>query len=402
MRSPRETQAWESESTMSDTYLDHNATTPPLPAVIDAILDCLRGDWANPSSTHREGIAARRRIELARESIGRLIGCRPRDLLLCSGGTEAANLALRGSLHAQSGRTAIATSRHEHSAVRETAEALGKSGTTVHWLEHGDDGRIDLDALETLLVADGDSIAVLSVMWVNNETGVIQPVPEIGRLCREHGVRFHTDAVQAVGRMPVDCASLDVDLLSFAAHKFHGPKGAGGLFVSRGTRLAPGITGGSQERERRGGTENVAAIAGMGVAADAATAWMESASWAELESRRDGFEAAVRAACPAVAVTGGRAPRLWTTSNLGFPRLSAEAILMSLSERGIAASAGAACASGSLEPSPILLAMGVPEAIAHGSVRFSFSRETTNDEIARGVAAIGEVVERLARDLPAS
>jgi cysteine desulfurase len=370
--------------------------------VVDTMLECLRGDWANPSSTHREGIAARRRIELARESVAGLIGCRPRDLLLCSGGTEAANLALRGSLHAQPHRTAIATSRHEHSAVRETAESLGKSGTRVHWLEHHADGTIDLEALEALLVAEGDSIAVLSVMWVNNETGVIQPVPEIGRCCREHGVRFHTDAVQAVGRMPVDCAALDVDLLSFAAHKFHGPKGAGGMFVARGTRLEPGITGGSQERDRRGGTENVAAIAGMGVAADAATAWMASASWSELEARRDGFEAAVRAACPEVVVNGSGAPRLWTTANLGFPRLSAEAILMSLSERGIAASAGAACASGSLEPSPILLAMGVPEAVAHGSVRFSFSRETTDHEISTGVAAIGEVIRRLARDLPVS
>ncbi|MAB72442.1 MAG: cysteine desulfurase NifS [Planctomycetaceae bacterium] len=389
---------------MSETYLDHNATTPPLPAVVDTMLECLRGDWANPSSTHREGIAARRRIELARESVARLIGCRPRDLLLCSGGTEAANLALRGSLQSQPDRTAIATSRHEHSAVRETAESLGKSGTTVHWLEHADDGTIDLDALEGLLVAEGDSIAVLSVMWVNNETGVIQPVPEIGRLCREHGVRFHTDAVQAVGRMPVDCASLDVDLLSFAAHKFHGPKGAGGMFVSRGTRLTPEITGGSQERDRRGGTENVAAIAGMGIAADAAASWIasEPSPWQALERRRDDFEAAVREACPEVVVNGGDAPRLWTTSNLGFPRLSAEAVLMSLSERGIAASAGAACASGSLEPSPILLAMGVPEAVAHGSVRFSFSRETTGDEISTGVAAIGAVVARLARDLPAS
>ena len=385
---------------MSDTYLDHNATTPPLPAVVDAMLDCLRGEWANPSSTHREGIAARRRIELARESVARLIGCRPRDLLLCSGGTEAANLAIRGSLGVRPGRDGIATSRQEHSAVRETAESLERSGTRVHWLEHAGDGRIDLDALESLLVAHGDSIAVLSVMWVNNETGVIQPVPEIGRLCREHGVRFHTDAVQAVGRMPVDCASLDVDLVSFAAHKFHGPKGAGGMFVSRGTRLEPGITGGSQERDRRGGTENVAAIAGMGVAADAATAWMASdpSPWRDLEGRRDAFEAAVRDAWPEVVVNGGRAPRLWTTSNLGFPRLAAEAILMSLSERGIAASAGAACASGSLEPSPILLAMGVPEVIAHGSVRFSFSRETTDGEISTGVSAIAEVLGRLAGD----
>lgn len=299
---------------------------------------------------------------------------------------------------------AIATSRLEHSAVRDTALKLEAEGVRVHWLEHRPDGLVDLDALEALLSSHGDSLTILSLMWVNNETGVIQPIAEVGRLCREHGVRFHTDAVQAVGRMPVDVASLDVDLLSFAAHKFHGPKGAGGMFVGRGVRLHPAITGGSQERDRRGGTENVAAYAGMGVAADHAHGWLERGeeTMRSLQGRRDRFEDRVRSSIPSMVVNGSDAPRLWTTSSLGFPRLAAEGILMALSERGVSASAGAACASGSLEPSPVLLAMGVEEGVAHGSLRFSFARDTSEDELETAATTIAQVVASIARDLPSS
>lgn len=381
-------------------YLDHNATTPPLPEVVDAVVACLENDWANPSSVHRSGVAARRRVELARESVAHLLGCRPRDVLLCSGGTEAANLALHGSMAAQPSKLAIATSRLEHSAVRDTAERLEKKGTPVHWVTHRPDGLVDLEAFESLLSQHAATLALVSVMWVNNETGVIQPVEKIGRLCREHGVRFHTDAVQAVGRMPVDCASLDVDLLSFAAHKFHGPKGAGGMFVSRGTRLEPQMTGGSQERDRRGGTENVPAIVGMGVAAGAAANWLAGDGIAAAAALRDAFEHGVRAGRPDLVINGDGSPRLWTTSSIGFPRLAAEGLLLLLSERGVFASAGAACASGSLEPSPVLLAMGIPEAVAHGSVRFSISRSTTRAEIDAAIPLVIDVANILARELP--
>ena len=381
-------------------YLDHNATTPPLPEVVDAVVACLENDWANPSSVHRSGVAARRRVELARESVAPLLGCRPRDLLLCSGGTEAANLALHGSMAAQPSKLAIATSRLEHSAVRDTAERLEKKGTPVHWVTHRPDGLVDLEAFESLLSQHAATLALVSVMWVNNETGVIQPVEKIGRLCREHGVRFHTDAVQAVGRMPVDCASLDVDLLSFAAHKFHGPKGAGGMFVSRGTRLEPQMTGGSQERDRRGGTENVPAIVGMGVAAGAAANWLAGDGIAAAAALRDAFEHGVRAGRPDLVINGDGSPRLWTTSSIGFPRLAAEGLLLLLSERGVFASAGAACASGSLEPSPVLLAMGIPEAVAHGSVRFSISRSTTRAEIDAAIPLVIDVANILAQELP--
>lgn len=384
-------------------YLDHNATTRPIPAVVEAMTDCLVEGWANPSSTHRDGLASRHRVELAREQVARLVGCRPRDLLLCSGGTESANLAIRGLLDGSGGR-GLATSRLEHSAVRDTAERLADRGTPVHWLTHRPDGLIDLDALEALLVAHGDELALVSVMWVNNETGIIQPIAEIGRLCREHGVRFHTDAVQAAGRMPIDLASLEVDLASVAAHKFHGPKGAGALFVGRGVRLDPQITGGGQERDRRGGTSNVPAIVGMGVAAEAAKDWLDSldptAPFAALESRRDRFESTIRetlAGVVEVATNGGDAPRLWTTANLGFTRLAAEGMLIAMSERGVMASAGAACSSGSLEPSPILLAMGVPETVAHGSIRFSFARDTTDAEIDEAIPIVAEVVRAIAR-----
>ncbi len=392
-------------------YLDHNATPPPLPAVLDAMSACLRDDWANPSSTHRDGIAARRRIELARDQVAGLLGCRARDLLLCSGGTEAANLALRGSIAMMPDRKAIATSRLEHSAVRETAERLAKSGCVVHWIEHEADGTVNLDAFESMLDAHAADLSIVSVMWVNNETGVVQPIRRIGRLCREHGVRFHTDAVQAVGRMPIDVASLDVDLLSFASHKFHGPKGAGGMFVGRGVRLEPAITGGSQERDRRGGTENVAAIVGMGVAAEEASKWLNridgdpeaTDSERGLEARQARFESGVREALAGtseVQVNGGDARRLWTTSSLAFPRLAAEGMLMAMSERGLMASAGAACASGSLEPSPVLLAMGVPERLAHGSIRFSFSRFTTDAEIEEAIGLVTSIVESISRTLP--
>ena len=385
------------------TYLDHNATTPPLPEVLEVVESCLREDWGNPSSTHRAGIAARRRIELARDQVARLIGCRARDLLLCSGGTEAANLALRGVLATAGDRSAIATSRLEHSAIRDTAERLEKEGASVHWIKHRSDGVVDLEAFESMLAKHGDEIAIASVMWVNNETGIIQPIVEIGRLCREHGVRFHTDAVQAVGRMPVDVASLDVDLVSFAAHKFHGTKGAGGLFVGRGVKLEPSITGGGQERDRRGGTENVPAIAGMGMAAELAAAWLKrvaddpaaSDSIPALEARRDRFESGVRVALEGISevqANGVDAPRLWTTSSLAFPRLAAEGLLMSMSERDLMASAGAACASGSLEPSPVLLAMGVPEPLAHGSIRFSYSRFTSDAEIEAAIEVVTQAV----------
>jgi cysteine desulfurase len=252
----------------------------------------------------------------------------------------------------------------------------------------------DLDALEALLATRADEIALVSLMWANNETGVITDIARAGALCRAAGVRFHTDATQWVGKMPTDLAALQVDLASFAAHKFHGPKGVGALYVRRHVRIAPQTFGGPQERERRGGTENTAAVVGMGVAADLARTWLAGGGIAHGTALRDRFERSVCDATGAV-VHGASAPRLWNTTNVGFARLEAEAILMLLSERGVFASAGAACSSGSLDPSPVLLAMGIAPELAHGSIRFSLSRESTEVECAEAARRVVAGVHRL-------
>ncbi|MFO0828896.1 MAG: cysteine desulfurase family protein [Phycisphaerales bacterium] len=382
-------------------YLDNNATTQPLPAVIEAMRECLERSWANPSSVHRQGIEARRRVELAREAVARLVGCQERELVFTSGGTEAANLAILGSLEAAPERNVLITSRLEHSAVRETAAAWERRGGTVIWAQHEASGVVDGSWLASTLRAQATRIGLVSLMWVNNETGVIQPVDSIGALCREHGVRFHTDATQWVGKMPTDLASMQIDLASFAAHKFHGPKGVGALYARRGVRFARQVIGGPQERDRRGGTENVPGIAGFGVAADAAREWLATAERDRLASERDRLEAALRGRCDDASVTGAAAPRLWNTTNVGFRRLEAEAILILLSERGVCASAGAACSSGSLDPSPVLLAMGVPADVAHGSIRLSLSRHTTTDELDRAIEEIAESIAKLRRGMAA-
>jgi cysteine desulfurase len=380
---------------MDAIYLDNNATTRPALEVIDAVIAALREDWANPSSVHRAGQAVRQKVELAREAVCGLLGCRDRELIFTSGATESVNLAIAGSLHASGGRSVFVTSKLEHSAVRETAEALSARGVEVVWLPNDAGGLIDRDSLRELLGRRGRDVAVVSIMWVNNETGVIQPIDQIGAICREFGVRFHSDITQGVGKLPIDLASLPVDLASFSAHKFHGPKGVGGLYVGRGVRVQRQISGGPQERDRRGGTENVPGIIGCGVAASLASAWLSTRQAPELEKMKDHFEQSVLGRVDACEINGRTSPRIWTTTNIGFDRLEAEAILLLLSERGVFASAGAACSSGSLDPSPVLLAMGVRSTLAHGSIRFSMSRNTTQDELERAVDLVSDAVSRL-------
>ena len=382
-------------------HLDHNATTRPTPEVVAAMRDALERCWGNPSSVHRSGIEARQQVELARAAVARLLGCRDREIVFTSGGTESANLAIVGTLEhfAGSSRRVLVTSRLEHSAVRECATHAASRGFEVCWVQHRSDGVIDLDALRELLAARASEIALVSLMWANNETGVIAPIAEIGAICREHGVRSHCDAVQWAGRLPIDFGSLPIDLLTFSGHKFHGPKGVGGLVVRGGVRIATQIIGGPQERERRGGTENVPGIVGLGVAAERAIEAIADGSWTRLASLRDRFERGVLERCAGAVVNGDSAPRTPNTTNLGFPRLEAEAILVVLSERGVYASAGAACSSGSLDPSPVLLAMGVPSEIAHGSVRFSLGPETTVEEIDRAIDEVASAVGRLARSM---
>ena len=254
---------------------------------------------------------------------------------------------------------------------------------------------IPVEALGSLVEKRGAQIGLVSIMWVNNETGVVQPVQAIGEICRRHGVRFHTDATQLVGKMPLDVSALPIDLLSFAAHKFHGPKGVGALYVRRGVRVQAQVIGGPHERQRRGGTENTAAIIGFGVAARLAGQWLASAEAADAGRDRDALEQGLLKRVGGVTVNGAGAPRMWDTTNVAFADLDAEPILLMLSERGVCASAGAACASGSLEASLVLRAMGVPQTAAEGSIRFGLSRETTRAEIDQALDIIVDVIERL-------
>lgn len=393
-------------------YLDNNATTQPLPEVADAVDEASRELWANPSSVHRFGQQVRQRIELARQSVADLINAKPRELIFTSGGTESDNLALFGV--APLNQLTLITTRVEHAAVREPAEFIEKQGGTVAYAKVDQDGVVSVDDLRALLGehATPGRATLVSIQWANNETGVIQPIAAIADVLqarREHAVEqgdrikllLHLDATQAVGKLPVDIVQAGCDLLTLAAHKLHGPKGIGTLWVRRGVRLQPTHFGGAQELERRGGTENVPGILGMGVAAEHANTFVQdTAEIARLQSLRDRLEQGICQALPNTVINSGGAERLWNTTNLGFPGIEAEAILLGLSEQGICASAGAACSSGSLDPSPVLLAMGIPEPIAHGSVRFSLSRMTTSAEIDRALEVVPKVVGRLMKTLP--
>ena len=382
-------------------YLDNNATTRPAAEVVTAMTEALQSEWGNPSSMHRAGQAARRAVELARESVCQLIGCKDRELIFTSGGTEAANLAILGSLNARSKRKILVTSRLEHSAVRDLAEKLANDGTEVIWIPNTASGLVELDALHDLLIQRASEIALVSIMWANNETGVIQPIDRIGSLCREQGVRFHTDATQWVGKMPTDVSVLPIDLLTCAAHKFHGPTGIGALYVGSSVRIDAQTIGGGQERGRRAGTENVAGIVGFGVAAKIGQAWLETNGREQIATLRDSFEQRILATIPDSSINAVAAPRLWDVTNIAFARLEAEAILLMLSERGVCASAGAACSSGSIEPSAVLLAMGIAPELADGSIRFSLSRDTTQQEIDQAGEIISQVVAKLRGSLAA-
>ena len=400
-------------------YLDNNATTRPAPEVVAACTEALEQYWANPSSVHRLGQQARQRVELARQQVAQLLDCEPRDVIFTSGGTEANNLAVRGLLEASLRTDApgvLITTPVEHSAVREPAEQYAQAGGVVEQLPIDENGLVQVAALGELLnqyAATGRPVLV-SVQWANNETGAIQPIERLAQTVNEARaaakqaghrpkVHFHTDATQAVGKLPVDVKRAGVDLLTTAAHKFHGPKGVGALYVRSGVRLRAVQRGGPQEREKRGGTENTPAILGFGAAAELAREFVaDESKIAELQALRDRFEQGVCEAVPNTVVNAGGVdvPRLWNTSNIAFPGLEAEAILLGLSERGVCASAGAACSSGSLEPSPVLQAMGLAEPVAHGSVRFSLSRQTTAAEIDEAVRIVPEVVGKLGQTMP--
>ena len=372
-------------------HLDNNATTSPLDSVVTAMLPFHRTEYANPSNVHRLGQRVRHSVESAREQVAGLLNAELREVVFTSGGTESVNLAIRGVLAAEPARRHLITSAVEHNAVHRLAAQLAREKYHVDRIGVDHEGRLDLNELEDKLTED---TALISIMHANNETGVLFDVLRVCEIAARHGVRVHVDAVQSVGRVPVDVRELPVHLLSLSAHKMHGPKGAGALFVRRRTRLMPVMVGGRQERDLRPGTENVPAIVGFGVAAEEA-ARLPAESIETTRRLRDDFEARVRAAIPIARVIGAGAHRVCNTANIGFERLQAEALLILLSERGVYASAGAACSGGSLEPSHVLQAMGIDPKIAHGAIRFSLSRFTTAAEIDRAVEVLAEVVPRV-------
>jgi cysteine desulfurase len=380
---------------MDSIYLDNNATTKPAPQVVEAMLPYLTEWYGNPSSVHRFGQRSRQAIDEARSQIAIAIGCVDSELLFTGGGTEAVNTAIRGILASRGPRKRIVTSTVEHSATRELCAQLVKDGAEVTEVPVDRGGTLDLDRLRDSI---NDDTALVTLMWANNETGVLFPVGQIAEICRERRVPFHCDGTQAVGKIPANVAESQIDAMSLASHKFHGPKGVGAIFVRRGLRMRPLLIGGPQERNRRGGTENVPGIIGMGKAAELAVdALPKMQGVAEL---RDRLEREILSGIEDSHVNGRTDQRLPNTTNIGFARLEAEAILLLLSEKGVYASAGAACSSGSLEPSHVLKAMKIDDRVAHGAIRFSLSRYTTPEEIDRTLYILPGIIARLRSVLP--
>lgn len=378
-------------------YLDNNATTKPAPEVVAAMLPYLTDLYANPSSVHRFGQQARHAIDESRARVAELVGCAESELLFTGGGTESINTAIRGILAARTPRKRIVTSSVEHSATRELCQQLSKEGNEIFEIPVDSRGALDFDMLPAALT---EETALVSIMWANNETGVMFEVDRIAEICRAKRVPFHCDATQAVGKVPVDFKAVGMDAASFASHKFHGPKGVGALYTRKGLRFRPLLIGGPQERGRRGGTENVAGIVGMGLAAELARRALPEMP--RVSALRDRLEREILSTIEDTHVIGRTDLRIPNTTNIGFAQLEAEAILLLLSEQGICASAGAACSSGSLEPSHVLLAMKIDERIAHGAIRFSLSRYTTDAEIDRALEVLPGVISRLRAVLPVS
>ena len=378
---------------MQRIYLDHNATTPLTPAVLERMTRTLADVWGNPSSVHHFGQKAKAVLDDARAEVAQLIGAEPTEVVFTGSGTESDNLAVRGAAEAllPAGRRHIIVSAIEHEAVLNTVKALAKRGWQVTLLPVDDRGIVDVDALRQALT---DDTALVSVMHANNEIGTIQPITALAALTRERGALFHTDAVQSAGKIPIDVRTLGVDLLSVSAHKFCGPKGVGALWIRRGLRLVPVLTGGKHERSRRAGTENVAGIAGMGAAALDARLRLDTEG-TRLSALRDHLEASVLATIPGTAVNGAREPRVGNTTNISFDRIEAESLLIALDLEGIAVSTGSACSSGTLEPSHVLKAMGLPVHRTQNSIRFSLGKDTTPADIERVLAVLPGVVDKL-------
>jgi cysteine desulfurase len=374
---------------MRRVYLDNNATTPVLPEVFDAMRPFYLEQFGNASSIHHYGQHARAAVEKARASVAVLLNARPAEIVFTSGGTEADNLGIFGLV--QRGDHII-TSTIEHSAVMNTCKRLEQMGCEVTYVPVNARGEIYAGNVEAAL---RPNTRLISIMMANNETGVVQPVEEIGKIAHEADVFFHTDAVQAAGKVPVDVQKIACDALSISGHKIHAPQGTGALFIKKGTLIQPQIYGGSHERQRRAGTENLPGIVGMGKAAEVAKQWLESGGPEKMASMRDHLEHSILHAMEDVGVNGQGAPRVPNTTNLWFDHVEGEALVIALDLKGLAVSSGAACSSGAIEPSHVLLAMGLPHQRARASIRISLGKQTTQEDIEFAIKVIPETVSRL-------
>ena len=374
-------------------YLDHNATTPLDLEVADRMAHALREVWGNASSVHHFGQQAKAALDEARGQVASLLGAEASEVVFTAGGTESDNLAIRGAADAiePSGRKHLVTSAIEHEAVLNTVKSLARRGWRITVVPVDAGGVVSIDRLREAMT---DDTALVSVMHANNEIGTIQPIAGLAAVAHEHGALFHTDAVQSAGKIPIDVRALGVDLLSIAGHKFYGPKGTGALWVKRGVRLIAPITGGRQERSRRAGTENVPALVGFGVAA-ALAKQKASTDGPRLAALRDRLEAGILASISGTERNGAAEPRVANTTNISIDRIEAESILIGLDLAGIAVSSGSACSSGTLEPSHVLKAMGLPHPRTLGSIRFSFGTSNTDADVDRVLEALPPLVEKL-------
>lgn len=376
---------------MNVIYMDNNATTQVAPEVLEDMLPYFAEFYGNPSSMHTFGGMVEQKIVEARERLARLLSASPEEIIFTSCGTESDNTAIRAAILSNPDKKHIVTSRVEHPAVKNLFEYLAKNGYRVTFVPVDRKGLLDLDYLYKNLSED---TAVVSLMWANNESGVIFPIEEIGTVLKEKGIVFHTDAVQAVGKIPIDLKHVNVDMLSLSGHKLHGPKGIGALYVRKGTKFSPFLIGGHQEKGRRGGTENAASIIGLGKASELAVRNISSEN-IRVKKLRDKLETEILNRIPNAMINGDREDRLPNTTSIAFEFVEGESILLMMDEYGICASSGSACTSGSLEPSHVLRAMGVPFTAAHGSVRFSLSIYNTEEEVDFVIEKLPPIIERL-------
>lgn len=384
---------------MKTIYMDNNATTAVDPAVFEAIKPYLTDLYGNPSSMHRFGGQVGVEIKKAREKVARLINCDPDEIIFTSCGTESDNTAIRSALNAQPDKKHIITTRVEHPAILSLCKFLEKKeGYSVTYLGTDEQGRLDMDEFRKAIRSD---TAIASIMWANNETGNIYPVEEMARIAKENGIVFHTDAVQAVGKIPIDMQTTPIDMLSLSGHKLHAPKGVGALFVRKRVPFRPFLIGGHQERSRRAGTENTAGIVALGKACELALEHMEAEN-TQVKTLRDKLENGLLDTVNHTILNGDKDNRLPNTSNISFGYVEGEAILLMMDQFGICASSGSACTSGSLEPSHVLRAMGIPFTFAHGSIRFSLSRFNTEEEVDEVLNVMPGIIENLRKMSPFS